>query len=1147
MWGASCTGRLVRGVVSLNVASLLVEVDGETKGAERALNNLSGKLDDFSGKATSAGLGMSAAFTAPLAGAAAAVYGFGASFESAFAGVIKTVDATAPELAAIRQGILDMSKELPASANEIAGVAEAAGQLGIAKENILDFSRTMIDLGEATNLTSEQAAQDLARFANITQMPQENFDRLGSTIVSLGNNLATTEADIVSMSMRLAGVGAQVGLTEADILGIAGAMSSLGIAAESGGTAVSRVLSDMAASVATGNEQLAGFAEVAGLSVDEFSTLFENDAARALQTFVEGLGGVSDAGGDVFTVLEDLGLADIRVRDALLRMAGGGDILADSLDLAAQAWEENTALTKEAETRYGTVESQVSMLFNKLKALAITLYDALRPALVSVLGAVNRFVDSLSGVVGWVSQLDPSVLAAAAGFAALLASIGPVLLGLGAVVKIMALLTGALSWPIVAVAALAAAFATDFMGIRTATVSLMSAVGSSLSGLGGHLDSLGKYFSFVVEEGDYLNDWLTHLPESWQGAAQGAGEFLASLMDLGTNVRSVFESTLKPAFDRLRESWEKMKEGFGSLEFSGLATAFEGLLGPIQEIAGSIARVFGGLLLVVSDLMTNGIAEAMAGMPGIVQTSINTLTGIIEGVTGVLAGVVQTVKAVLAGDWAGAWRGAQTSAMGAIHAVEAAYQGMSGIFTQVGGIITRAITNTFADFGIDITPKVTALRESFQSMLQWFQNTLEPGLTRLKAAFLASFSGMGELGPTFSALLESLQPLVGALQRLGEVAGTVLVGAVTALASLLTNTLAEAFNALPGLVGTVIEQITAAINTITTVVTDVATAVKQIIEGDYVGAFETLKGTAQEVAAFVTGTFGRLGSVLKTLGGAIKGALTNTLGDLGVDVDAILTAAEEKVTAFQTWMEGISTSEIFSGVAETFSNAVAAITSWSWPLFPETAKAAIDTLVGFIAWPTFPQAATDAIDAITGWVEWPEFPSLAAIAADQLDGFDWPTFPEAAAIAADLLDRFDWPTFPAAASLAAVRFDRFDWPEFPSAVSDLINRLLGWSWPNLPGGLANLFGGGGGGGDSVPGNAAGTSNWRGGWTLVGEEGPELVNLPKHSAIYPADESQDMMAQGQASGGSVIVYATVANQQDIEVLTQRIAERLRRRR
>ena len=122
-------------------------------------------------------------------------------FESAFAGVEKTVNATEEELAQLKKGIQELSKEVPSSTTEISAVAEAAGQLGIKTENIISFTKAMIDLGNSTNLTADDAASQLAKFANITQMSQKDFDKLGSTIVDLGNKYATTEADIVNTNV----------------------------------------------------------------------------------------------------------------------------------------------------------------------------------------------------------------------------------------------------------------------------------------------------------------------------------------------------------------------------------------------------------------------------------------------------------------------------------------------------------------------------------------------------------------------------------------------------------------------------------------------------------------------------------------------------------------------------------------------------------------------------------------------------------------------------------------------------------------------------------------------------------------------------------------------------------------------------------
>ena len=128
---------------------------------------------------------------------------------------------------------------------------EIAGQLGIATESLTEFTETMINLGVATNLSAEEAATNLAKFANIVNMADygtdgiSNWERLGSVVVDLGNNFATTEADIVEMATRLASTGSLVGLTESQIMALATAMSSVGIQAESGGSTMAKLLKKM--------------------------------------------------------------------------------------------------------------------------------------------------------------------------------------------------------------------------------------------------------------------------------------------------------------------------------------------------------------------------------------------------------------------------------------------------------------------------------------------------------------------------------------------------------------------------------------------------------------------------------------------------------------------------------------------------------------------------------------------------------------------------------------------------------------------------------------------------------------------------------------------------------------------------------------
>ena len=332
-------------------------------------------------------------------------------FESAFAGVRKTVDATDKEFDILRQSIIDMSKELPSSASNIAGVAEAAGQLGIEKDKIIKFTRTMVDLGEATNLTSEQAATALARFSNIVGMSQNNFDKLGSVIVALGNNLATTESEIVEMGLRLAGTGKQIGLSESQILSLAGAMSSVGINAEAGGSSMSRVLQKINTQVLSGGKNLSKFAAIAGMSATSFADAWKSDPQKAMIAFVKGLDKIKKSGGDVTSVLKELKISSVQEVDTLLRLAGASDVLENSFTIGNSAWKENIALANEAAQRYGTTESKLRILKNTVDSLAIGVGDNLKEGLSGWIDVALSSINELSkafesgGLSGLVSSL----------------------------------------------------------------------------------------------------------------------------------------------------------------------------------------------------------------------------------------------------------------------------------------------------------------------------------------------------------------------------------------------------------------------------------------------------------------------------------------------------------------------------------------------------------------------------------------------------------------------------------------------------------------------------------------------------------------------------------------------------------------------
>ncbi len=461
------------------------------------LNTVSGAMKSFGDKTASIGQSiekvggsMTKGITLPIAGAVGAVTTAAVKWESAFTGVKKTndemVDSNGKVIYSyddLEKGLRDLAKELPTSHEEIAKVAEAAGQLGIKTDKVVGFTKTMIDMGESTNMSADTAATSLARFANITQMSQDKFSNLGSAIVDLGNNLATTESEITEMGLRLAGAGKQIGMTEGDIVGFAAALSSVGIEAEAGGSAFSRLMVQMQLATETGvkafeplkqavaiqgvswekfvhavnwggkeltavskqmgvpaselkklykeaskaSGSLEDFANVTGRTGEEFAELFKSNPSQAMIEFIQGLKDSEKHGISAIKVLDDMGITEVRLRDSLLRAANASDVFEGAVKRGNEAFNENTALAEEAGKRYGTTESQLKILRGQLNDVAITFGGPLVAALNSAISAAKPMIEALANMAEAFASADPKTQEFILKMAALAASAGPVL------------------------------------------------------------------------------------------------------------------------------------------------------------------------------------------------------------------------------------------------------------------------------------------------------------------------------------------------------------------------------------------------------------------------------------------------------------------------------------------------------------------------------------------------------------------------------------------------------------------------------------------------------------------------------------------------------------------------------------------------
>ena len=373
---------------------LSTELVAHSKSAQQlyySLDYVSSGLNKFAEATKYVSLGSAVA----LAGAAAAAI----SFEDAWAGVTKTVEGTPEQLEAVNDGLKDLALNTASSYEDIAHFGELAGQMGIATDAVVDFTKTITMLGDTTNLVGDEAAQEIAKFSNImvdsSQKTNDYYSRLGSTIVDLGNNFATTESDIMQMSMRLATAGRQVGFSSQEVLALATALSSMGIEAAAGGGSISKMLKQIETAVATGSEKLTAYAEVAGMSAQEFAQAWEVDAAGAFGKFIEGLGRSEN----ITKTLNDLEIKEVRMSNAMGALAQNTEMYTSALDMANKAWDDNTAMVNEAEKRYATLKSQLIQTWEAIKQAGNELGQALTPALTKIAKAVKN-------VAVWFANLD---------------------------------------------------------------------------------------------------------------------------------------------------------------------------------------------------------------------------------------------------------------------------------------------------------------------------------------------------------------------------------------------------------------------------------------------------------------------------------------------------------------------------------------------------------------------------------------------------------------------------------------------------------------------------------------------------------------------------------------------------------------------
>lgn len=381
-----------------SVAQLIVSLRLDDKGFTGKLNSAAASLNAMdkglgqmgrgAGQVAS-GIGKIGAVAGAVAvGGLAAVVTTAASFEQAWAGVRKTVEGTEPELAALEDKFKQLSRTIPLSFEELAAIGAEGGALGIATEDLLDFTDIVARLAVSTNLSADQASTALGQLANVLGMESAEMRDFADSLVALGNDGASTESQIIDMTARFGAAGKMAGLSNAEILALASTTASMGVEAEAGGGALSRLFNNMTLDIGTATKESKLLADTMGLSLGELKTSWDRDAGGVFEDL---LGHINEL--DQFEAaefLKGLGITNTRDINAILLLSEG---VGEYRDQLATAEGQTNELNRESDAFFNTTAGKWETLKNNVRLAADTIGGELLPV-------VNEVMDDM---VKWLS------------------------------------------------------------------------------------------------------------------------------------------------------------------------------------------------------------------------------------------------------------------------------------------------------------------------------------------------------------------------------------------------------------------------------------------------------------------------------------------------------------------------------------------------------------------------------------------------------------------------------------------------------------------------------------------------------------------------------------------------------------------------
>ena len=646
----------------------------------------------------------------PVSGVVVASAKSFADYDSAVAQLSRTSGLTDKDLDAMKGTIASLSDQLGLTETDVANIASSVAAYGVTGvKDIAGVTEVASQMQVAfENVSAEDAAASIAKFSNITGLSIKDVDKLGSCIAGLENDSAALAPEIMEVNNRIGGMCSSVKMTAPEISAWSTAMISGGMSAELAGSNFTKFQGVLSSACSQGGAAVQGFADVAGMSADEFVQLYSTDATAATEAFLQGLNKIEDGGGSVVSVLDDLNLGgteQVRMMQVLMAAADDGSKgysdLQKYMSIANEEFDKGTALQEEFDTQSNTLKFTMQSLKAELSDTGKAIGAALAPAIQDVAG---KFTDWL-GKVQQFAQEHPKVVQGITGIVAGAMAFGGVALVVG---KFVSAIGGIVS------------------GIGTA-ISAVSSIASAISGLGGVIGLLTNPITLVIA---------------------GIAAFAAAFVYCWNNVEG-FKEKVTEAFNTVCS----IVSGVVSTVWDVIQTVWGAIKPFVVDVFSGIATIIGEVFTIILDIVVpvvEGIWNTIQAVWGAIKPYVEAifggiadyLGGIWDVIYSVIKGALDIIKAVMEGDWGAIKDIVINMVEGIKDGVQRTWDGIKQVVSTVLDGIKSVVSSAWEGIKSAISSALDAIKSVVSSIWESIKSKISSVLDAIKSVVSSAWEGI---------------------------------------------------------------------------------------------------------------------------------------------------------------------------------------------------------------------------------------------------------------------------------------------------------------------------------------------------------------------------------------------------------------------